>query len=308
MSSIVELRENIVDKVIDLGVSLDFLENPAFVVALAEVNNLISQMNIEDPGVVLVDESNDSLSFTYTSSSGDNYKMDISCPDSKTVKCVRVEEPHSFVGESGNVVRQKNVVEQVAKLDEHGGVTLFTNCGSIDNVDCDNHHYNMNSSVERRVYTTRGVMYEREHKNYATRKGEGYFHRVGADEMLLLARQAFDYGPWADSYDKRSLLVRELLDTARLVYDDRRTGNDYYGVVPLHQEHGLRDMFIANGYNTFPVADVEIHPLMEGEIAEMIARESNPKVAEGLKYFANGRTSYYYTSNESGEYSGAKAM
>ena len=63
MCSVVELRENIVDSVIDLGVSLDFLENPAFVATLSEIDTLIGKMNIEDAGVVLVDESNDTLSF-----------------------------------------------------------------------------------------------------------------------------------------------------------------------------------------------------------------------------------------------------
>lgn len=296
MCSVVELRENIVDKIVGLGISLDFLENPAFVGALSEINGLIRQINIEDPSVVLVEESDGVLAFKYTSVAGDNYKMEISCPDKKTIKAVRVEEPHTFVGESGSVVRQKNVVEQVARLEEQGDVTIITNRGSIDNIGCDNHHYNMNNSVERSVYTKRGVMYERENKSYATRKGEGYFHRVGVNEMLLLARQAFDYAPWADIYNRRTLLRRELLDTARLMFEDRSKENSYYGVVPLCHDNSLRDMFIAKEYNVFPMADVEIEPLTEGEVADLLARETNEKVAEGLKYFSAGRTSYHYSS------------
>lgn len=299
MSSVVELRENIVDKVVDLGLSLDFLDNPASITALAEINSFIETINMEDPGVVLVDRSNGYLSFSYTASNGDKYKMGISCPDEKTIKCVKEEEPHTFVGKSGSVVRQKSAVEQIAKLGEHGEITIVTNIGSIDNIDCDNHHYNMNNSVERRVYTTRGVMYEREHKDYATRKGEGYFHRVGTNQMLLLARQAFDYGPWADTYDKRTLLRREMLDTARLFYENRSKGNDYCGVVPLKQEKGLKDLVIASEYNTFPMIDVEIPALTEEEIADILAKETNEKIAEGLGYFAKGRTSYHYSSTES---------
>ena len=298
MSSVVELREKIVEKVVNLGVCLEFLENPAFVTVLSEINLYIEQMQIEDPAVVLVDKSKGYLSFNYTNADGDKFKMGISCPNERTIKCVKEEEPHSYVGLEGSVIRQKNVLEQIARLGDHGEVTIITNTGSVDNVGCDNHHYNMNNSVERRVYTKRGVMYEREHKVYKTRKGEGYFHRVGAKEMLLLARQAFDYGPWADTYNKRTLLRREMIDTARLTYEDRAKDNNYFGVVPLHKDNSLRDLFIAKEYNVFPMVDVEIPALTEGEVADLLARETDPKVAEGLGYFAQGRTTYTYSSKE----------
>ena len=118
MSSVIDLRDNIVDKVVELGVCLEFLENPAFVTALSEVNGFIEEMQIEDPSVVLVDKSNNYYSFSYINHSGDKYKLGISCPDERTVKCVKEFENHSYVGEDGNVVRQKNVVEQIATLDE----------------------------------------------------------------------------------------------------------------------------------------------------------------------------------------------
>lgn len=298
MCSVVELRENIVDSVIDLGVSLDFLENPAFVATLSEIDTLIGKMNIEDAGVVLVDESNDTLSFKYTNVAGDKFSFELSCPDENTIKAVKVEEPHTYVGDEGKVVRKKNVVEHVATLGSHGEVTVVVNTGAIDNLGCDNHHYNMTNTVERRVYTKRGVMYERENKSYAARKGEGYFHRVGVNEMLLLARQAFDYAPWSDIYNRRTLLRREMLDTARLVFEDRAKENNYYGVVPLHKENSLRDLCIAKDYNVFPMIDVEIEPLSEEEIEELLAKEVCDKVAEGLGYFAQGRTSYRYSSVE----------
>lgn len=298
MSSVMDLKNNIVDKVLELGADLKFLENPAFVTALAEVNYFISEINMEDLSVVLLDKSNSSLSFNYNSLDGDTYKVELSCPDNKTIKFVKLVELHSFVGDEGYVVRQKNVMEQIATLGEHGEVIIVTNKGAIDNIGCDNHHYNMNNSVERRVYTKRGVMYERENKNYATRKGEGYFHRVGAKEMLLLARQAFEYGPWADTYNKRTLLRREMFDTARLNYEDRAKDNHYYGVVPLSKENSLKDLFIAKEYNYYPMIDVKIEPLTEEEINNIISKESNELIAEGLRYFANGRTSYSYSSSD----------
>lgn len=298
MSSVLELKENIVDEVLELGAKIGFLENPAFSVALAEVNSYIKEVGMEDPSVVLVDSSNETLSFTYTAGDGDKYKFDLSCPDENTVRFIRIDEPHTYVGMSGSVVRKKSALELIAKLEEHGDVYIITNKGAIDNVGCDNHHYNMTNYVEKRIYTKRGVMYEREMKTYPVRKGEGYFHRVGVKEMLLLARQAFDYGPWADKFEKRTLLRREMIDTAKLVYEDRKSEANYIGIVPLKSEDSLRDLVIADEYNTYPMKDVVIPALTEAEVADLLAREKDEKVAEGLGYFAQGRTSYCYNSVE----------
>ena len=299
MSSVLELKENIVDEVLELGAKIGFLENPAFSVALAEVNSYIKEVGMEDSSVVLVDSSNETLSFTYTAGDGDKYKFDLSCPDENTVRFIRIDEPHTYVGMSGSVVRKKSALELIAKLEEHGDVYIITNKGAIDNVGCDNHHYNMTNYVEKRIYTKRGVMYEREMKTYPVRKGEGYFHRVGVKEMLLLARQAFDYGPWADKFEKRTLLRREMIDTAKLVYEDRKSEANYIGIVPLKSEGSLRDLVIADEYNTYPMKDVVIPALTEAEVADLLAREKDEKVAEGLGYFAKGRTSYCYNSVES---------
>lgn len=299
MSNVNELRENLVDRVLELGVGEKFLEHPAFIPTLSEVSSLIGQMNISDPEKVYVSETDGVVSFEYTSEVGDKYSFELKAGEN-SISCVRVEEPHSFVGNSGSVVRQKNAIEIISKLDEYGHVTITKNIGGIDNIDCDNKHYNMSSSVETCMYDKDGVMYEREHKYYGARKGEGYFHRVGANELLNLARWIGYYGDKMP-YSARTKLVRDTLDVATIVYHDRDRGHEYYGKVPLHQEHGLRDMYIANGYNFWPVPEVNIHPLMESEIEAMLARESDPRVAEGLRKYAEGRTTYRYSSNGDGQ-------
>ena len=294
MSNVADLRENLVDKVLGLGVGGNFLEHPAFVPALSEVSSLIGQMNIFEPERVFVNEDKGVLSFEYSTPEGDKYSFELRASENQ-ISCVRVEEPHSFVGNSGNVVRQKNAVEILSKLDG-SEVTITRNVGLMDNIGCDNKHYNLGSSIERRVYDKHGVMRERESKYYDSRKGEGYFHRVGADELLSYSRWVPQYAAWNDRYTSRTLLSRDTLDVARIVYQDRNSGHEYYGKVPLHQEHGLRDMYIANGFNTYPVPPVTIHPLMESEVEAMIARESDSRVAEGLRKYAEGRTSYSYSS------------
>lgn len=306
MSNVRELRHDLVDKVLELGVGAEFLEHPAFIPVLGEVDSLLSSMNIADPERVHVSEYGEKIVFEYKSDSGDRYSFELSASET-TIRCVKVEEPHSFVGNDGSTIRRKEAIEKIARIDD-GEVLLTTNYGSLNNVGCDNVHYNLSSSVEKRIYDKNGVMREREHKHYGPRKGEGYIHRVGSKELLSFARWVPNYETWNDSYSSRTLLRREKLDTAVLVYQDRDTRHEYYGVVPLHQEHGLRDMYIANGYNTYPVPEVVIHPLMESEIEKMISKESDERVATGLREYAKGRTSYSYSSNDSGEYSGSKRM
>ena len=299
MSNVSELRENLVDKVLELGVGGEFLAHPAFIPALAEVSSLIGQMNIMDLEKTYVKEENGKISFEYTEPGGDKYSFELKASED-SISCIRVEEPHSFVGNSGDVVRQRNAIEIISKLDGEE-VVITTNFGSVNNIGCDNKHYNLASSVERRVYDKHGVMHERESKYYEPRRGEGYFHRVGANELLSFARWVPHYSSWNDTYTARTLLRRDKLDVATIVYEDRDRGHSYTGKVPLHQEHGLRDMYIANGYNLWPVPEVNIHPLMESEIETMIARESDPRVAEGLRKYAEGRTTYRYSSNGDGQ-------
>lgn len=299
MSNVNELRENLVDRVLELGVGEKFLAHPAFIPTLARVSSLIGQMNISEPEKVLVSEKDGVVSFEYAAKDGDKYSFELRVGEN-SVSCVRVEEPHSFVGNSGSVVRQKNAIEIVSKLDEYGQVTITKNIGGIDNVGCDNMHYNMSSSVEECLYDKDGIMYETEHKYYGSRKGEGYFHRVGANELLNLSRWISHYGNNMP-YSSRTKLVRDKLDVATIVYHDRDNGHEYYGKVPLHQEHGLSEMKIANGYNFWPFPEVNIHPLMESEVDAMIARESDYRVAEGLRKYAVGRTTYRYSSNGDGQ-------
>ena len=56
-------------------------------------------------------------------------------------------------------------------------------------------------------------------------------------------------------------------------------------------------MRLPGGYDSYP-QDIVISPLSSEEIENMIQREKNPKVAEGLKLYAAGRENYYYSSSE----------
>ena len=296
--SVKELREKLDEKISGLGINPKFKENPAYASALAEIESLISQMNMfEAAEVVTVREEEGKISFDWTSTVGEKYSMSISSSSPETFRCIRTEEKKPFIGTNGQTIREKNVVEEVATIDKSGFITLTTNGSMIDNIDCGVGKCNNSTWAEKKYYTSNGVMRDREYKGFARGELTEDFDRTRVDSMLYIPRQAFDFGFWHDKYETRTLLTREKLDTARIVSEDKAKGIRYNATTPLNQEHGLRDMVLPGGYDPYP-QDVVIPPLSKEQIEEMIQRESNPKVAEGLRAYAVDRENYYYNSAE----------
>lgn len=294
--SVKELREKLGEKIFGLGIDPKFKENPAYASALAEIESLISQMNMfEAAEVVTVREEEGKISFDWTSTVGEKYSISISSSSPETFRCIRTEEKKPFVGTNGQTIREKNVVEEVATIDKSGFITLTTNGSMVDNIDCSVGKCNNSTWSEKKYYTSDGVMSDREYKGFSRGELTEDFDRTKVDSMLYIPRQAFDYGFWHDKYETRTLLTREKLDTARIVSEDRTKGIRYNATTPLNQEHSLRDMVLLGGYDSYP-QDVVISPLSQEQIEAMIQRETNPKVAKGLRAYAVGRENYYYNS------------
>lgn len=296
--SVKELREKLDEKISGFGIDLKFKENPAYASALAEIESLISQMNmLEAEEIVTVREKEGEISFDWTSTVGTRYSMSISSSSPETFRCIKTEEKEPFIGTSGQTIRAKNVVEKVATIDEYGFITLTTNGATVDNINCGVGKCNNSTWAEKKYYTSYGVMRDREYKGFPRGELTEDFDRTRVDSMLYIPRQAFGFGIWQDEYEKRTLLTREKLDTARIVFEDKTKGIRYSATTLLNQEHGLRDMVLPGGYDSCP-EDVVIPPLSLEQIEEMIQRESNSKVAEGLREYAVGRENYYYDSTE----------
>lgn len=293
-----ELRNKLSEHIIGLGIDKSFLENPAFSSAISQIDGLISQMGMsESVKTTTVKEENRNISFDWISSDGKKYSMSISSSNPETFRCVRTEEEKPFIGLNGQSIREKDVVEEVATIDEYGFITLTTNGSRVNNIDCKMDECNNSTWSEKKYYTSNGVMRDREYKSFTKGKLSETFDRASIDSMLYIPRQAFDSGFWNDKYESRTLLVRDKLDTARILSEDKKRGIRYSAITPLNQEHGLSDMILLGGYDPYP-QNVVIPPLSQEEIEAMIQRESNPKVAEGLREYAIGRNTYSYDSAE----------
>lgn len=293
-----ELRNKLSEHIISLGIDKSFLENPAFSSAISQIDGLISQMGMsESIRTITVKEENGEISFDFVSPYGEKYSMSIYSSSPKTFRCVRTKEEKPFIGLNGQSIREKGVIEEVATIDEYGFITLTTNGSRVNNIDCKMGECNNSTWSEKKYYTSNGVMRDREYKSFTKGKLFENFDRTSIDSMLYIPRQAFDSGFWNDKYESRTLLVRDKLDTARILSEDKKRGIRYSAITPLNQEHGLRDMILLGGYDLYP-QNVVIPPLSQEEIEAMIQRESNPKVAEGLREYSIGRNTYSYDSTE----------
>lgn len=290
-----ELREKLVEHISKLGIDERFLENPAFASAISEIDSLIGQMNAnEQENMIPVKEENGSISFGYISVTGNKYSYNIACTSPEKFSCIKIEEKKPYISTNGQTTNVKEVTEKVTTIDESGFVTSTANGSIIDNINCEIGKCNNTTWSEKKQYNTKGIMTKKEYKGFPKGELSESFERTGINSILYIPRQAFVPGTFNTNYEKRTLLMRDKLDTARYIAEDKAKGTNYSATVPLNQEHGLREMRTNYLYEQ----NIVIPPLSQDEIEQMIQRESNPKVAEGLREYAVGRNTYLYNSAE----------
>lgn len=295
--NISELRANLGEKVEELGISPAFKENPAYDTAMNSIGNLIGAMNLPDQVQKMqVHLDSGVISFACDLPSGEKYAMSIFCDDPTTFRCIRTQEKASYIGTGGVMYRCKDVIEEVVTIDEKSGYMTLTTNGALLYADdsmkgeCSNTTWS-----EKCDYTSDGIMERRDKKDFGTGKLSEYYNMAGVGSMLYIPRRAFEMFGWSDRYEKRETLVREKLDTARLVYEDKEKNIKYNATVQLSSQYGLKNMNL--DYNEFR-EDITIMPLLPAEIDELIQSEKDPRVAAGLKKYAVGRDQYFYNSRD----------
>ncbi len=293
--SVQELRDNLSEKILSLGISRDFLNNPAYKAALEEIDELISQLNMfEEAKEVMVESDGTNISFKFTGPDATAYYVEISKKDDKCFKCFKTEERKPYLGTNGEYIKEKNMLEDIITLDDSGFVVIETNGSFVNDINASNGLCNNTCWAQKKTYNANGVMQEREYIGFPTGVLNEPYDRVTSNSSLYLARRAFD-GTLANFYEARTILRRDKLDTARIYAEDKTRDLKYSAVIPLNQEHGLRDMNMMGGYDPY-LKEIAIRPLSLEEVERMLEKEKDPKIKEGLKAFAQGRENYQYNS------------
>lgn len=293
-----ELMDNFEKKISGLGVDQKFRENPAYATALAQIKSLILGMNIGDETKnVIVSEEKGNITFDWKNN-GDKHSINIMCSNPDTFGVIYVEDKKPYINNEGNTVRNKNVIEKKATIDDAGFITLIENHGMVYNNPSDISKCKNIVWAEKKYYRADGIMRDREFKDYGEGELTESFDNANVGSILYIPREAFKYGFMNDKYEERTVMTRDRFDTAHVYHEDKRKGIEYSATIPLDRQHGLRDMNTVVGFHGQFPEEVIIQPLSKEDIEEMITKEKNTKVEEGLRKLAQGRDTYYYDSKK----------
>lgn len=298
-----ELIENFNEKISNLGIDPNFKENPAYEKAVYHIRYSIYNMLLEmfshigDAKFLSVHEEEGKISFDYQKpTEGKKWSVSILSPNPEALIYISCKEDDKM-SIDGQYAKEKFVLENVATMDKStGSVTLIENSSRVDNKECSPNRCNNRTSASREIFSSDGISVRKEMKWFPSALLDNDFEHVPIDSVLYIPRQAFDFGQFRDMYVLSELYLREKLDTARKLVEDKETGIKYRATIPLNQEHGLSDM-IPIGGDPYP-QEIVIPPLSQEQIEEMIQKETNSKVAEGLRKYAVGRNTYSYNSLE----------
>lgn len=296
--TVAELKNNMLSKLFDLGISPKFKENPALSSALAEIDGLIElipQDKITDePKVKQLDKA---ITFTCVDEDDNAYALGLTSYDSTSFKCFLLTEK-STVSADEVPVQQREVIEKIVSLEGNNYLTITTSGSTIDNYNVEIGRCNNSVWQEIENYSASGIMLKKEISNFKRGELKEDFKTVSIDSMLYIPRKALLANDEfvEELRTRRSVLSREYLDTAYYYVEDKENGTFFSSSVPLNQEKGLRSMEVDDVYTKAP-KEVFIPPVEDWEIDLMITSESNPKVQDGLKSLSNGRSNYSYDSS-----------
>ena len=291
--SVAELKNNLDAKISSLGITNDFRANPAYIIILSEIKRLLDQLNVDDNTIVSI--AGKTVFFNCLSTSGSRFSIDISCAIENNIKCdIYEERPNQKLGDK--TFGEHDVVELSATYDPTLKTVTTIMCGSsVDNINCDINTCNNTTWAERKEYNSYGILMEREYKGYPKLLLSIDHNLITIALMLNTPKQAFVDGFWIDKYNVRNVITRDLFDTARVIYENKVDGERYVTMAPLSQKQSLKYLILPKGFETRP-DNIVIDKMSFNQINELINRETNPRIAMGLRILSEGREEYSYNS------------
>lgn len=291
--SVRELRDNLITVLMDLGLDKKLVANPSLASILVQFESVISSMNMgEKSSSVIAFQDDKTIKFKY-SDTNSTYEMSISVLSDNSFKYLVEETKQPFRAVDGKEIRQKVISEGIAEVKIDGESTFEVHYGYLDDIDCKQNECNVSNSARKTVYDKSGIEIEKNFVSNNTYKQSFSMDNLPYTGSLGMAREALVPGSLSNSrYVYKEIVRRDKFDTARVSIDDRDRERKFNSVVELSGEHGYRNMYIAG--NSFGPRTIQ--NLTTYQIEEMLNKETNPRVKEGLKEYAAGRDVYFYSS------------
>ena len=271
------LINNIYIEINKLGIDSNFISHPSYTTVLAHIVSLILDMKIEKPDEVKVEINNEGIMFMYDKHPDKRYKVEITTILNNTIRCRRIEEDKDT----------KEIFNISSNIDINNNVIIETIRGKAANRDVIQGGCTIKKGMDKKVYNSDGIMIERENKIF-----KEYIHNANIQNIKDNVIISIPSNP--NEYEKRTYLEREMLDIAKVVYNDKLKNINYTGKQLIKGKRGLIDMEFNSSYDK----DIIIHSLTSQEIDEMINKENKEVIREGLKKFIKDRTIFEYDSKK----------
>lgn len=305
----VELQEKLDEGLLEeLGLNPKFKSNPEFSHIMSSIRSDLAQklsscskdwleyLSVKTEkelwGIIMsfdIENQNNSYSF----------ELRVSASEFSVVEISKDLKPSSII--NGQNVSYKSADERVIQLDEYGRIKVTQNHSAINDYKDHNlipgNSYN-DISTTIHTYDSNGIEVKREELVYANYQTRGSVSNMPINSMLHKARKFAEYS-YEENYTSRRVISRKGLDFAECMLDDKNSKVKYIATLPITLEHTPRYLRVDEfaKFNQFPT-NIEILPKTQEEIERTIQTESDPKVVEGLRKYAEGRESFYYNSSE----------
>ncbi len=293
-----ELNKNLGNYIASLGVSQQFLDQPAYEAVIKEIGRVTSGYHLDrKTNDIQVKEGNGYISFECTTDGGKKQIVSISA-GSDTIYCTSWKDMEGYNTDKG-YVQEKIGSSFVAKIDKNDCVTIENGTVRVDSNPEDYGKCEASTYAKKSEYANNGIMLRSTEKTFLDRPITLPFNEIGSDAAFFIVRQAFDFNTIANNYDSKVILVRDKFDTAKAYAEYKKSGEEYSATVQLNSQHGLRDMELSSSPQDwiFPIT-----PATQDYLDATIGQEKNPKVAAALAKLAVGRDTYYYNPEMDEDY------
>lgn len=294
-----DLRKNMEQAVLDLGVDSRFKENPAFSNVLKEIQRVIQDIHMgTDEELQPVKQQANSLSFEYVRPEDKGIRYSFSLLKNHLDQIsVEMQTSRTSFNQDDRPIRVRSTTTLNCTLDRYGGITIDKLYSRADTMDCGDNEYNVQPMAQRDVYNDYGVMVEHEQMiSNPVLKFRGNIDQTpGFSPFAVIENRTPGY------YEVYEHWRRDSVDTAAVLVDDKKLGREYTAILPLSLQHGPRRMEIPELHD-YP-EEVVIPTITEADVDRIIEMEGNEKVKEGLRKFGSkrcvGQQGIYFDSKTS---------
>lgn len=294
--SLREFMDNLKEKVLSFGIDPKCAENPAFeTVFLEDVKSFVDTCGVDDYTKAMVEETEEygrkEISFKYIGDGNTEYGFRM-CDFGDDGKTNRLSfnkwKDKKYSDRSEYYSGKKNYGFSRANQDADYNL----NVDDAVKYSSGNEREGYSTYLTRKIsnYTSDGIEYR--HVECSMHPHDIKPNYLGLDVRTQI-RNVDTFNPRAYEYSNSKLEVsRKYLDVASVRYEEyegyslkKRVSGD--GPISQHSLSELPHSFMGSDEYVIP-------SLSEYSINEMISREKNSKIAEGLRKYTDGRSTYSY--------------